>query len=286
MFTTDPDTAINVSQVPQRSPFRYPGGKTWLVPRIRRWLQSLKIRPAEFVEPFAGGGIVGLTVAFESYADKAILVEIDDQVAAVWKTMLGPNAKWLADRIETFSLSHERAHEIIGKKTKSIREKAFQTILKNRVYHGGIIANGSGMLKYGENGKGISSRWYPHTLSRRILDISSIRKRIQFVEGDGIEAVRARLGDPNAVFFVDPPYTAGGKHAGRRLYRFSDVDHQRLFQLMQQAVGDFLMTYDDAPEVRQMAEASGFEVRAVAMTNTHHATIRELLIGRRLGWLD
>lgn len=26
---------VNVASVPQRSPFRYPGGKTWLVPHIR-----------------------------------------------------------------------------------------------------------------------------------------------------------------------------------------------------------------------------------------------------------
>src|SRR5260370_34987117 len=29
---------VNVASVPQRSPFRYPGGKTWLVPHVRRWL--------------------------------------------------------------------------------------------------------------------------------------------------------------------------------------------------------------------------------------------------------
>ncbi|HAY18799.1 MAG TPA: DNA methyltransferase, partial [Rikenellaceae bacterium] len=28
---------VNVSSVPQRSPFRYPGGKTWLVPTSRKW---------------------------------------------------------------------------------------------------------------------------------------------------------------------------------------------------------------------------------------------------------
>ena len=27
------DRAVNVASVPQRSPLRYPGGKTWLVPR-------------------------------------------------------------------------------------------------------------------------------------------------------------------------------------------------------------------------------------------------------------
>jgi len=31
---------INVASVPQRSPFRYPGGKTWLIPTVRQWLNK------------------------------------------------------------------------------------------------------------------------------------------------------------------------------------------------------------------------------------------------------
>ncbi len=42
------DIVVNVAMVPMRSPFRYPGGKTWLVPRIREWLGSLPKQPGEF----------------------------------------------------------------------------------------------------------------------------------------------------------------------------------------------------------------------------------------------
>ena len=59
---------VNVASVPQRSLFRYPGGKTWLVPQIRRWLWSKQNSPAELIEPFAGGGIIGLTAAAENLA--------------------------------------------------------------------------------------------------------------------------------------------------------------------------------------------------------------------------
>ena len=51
-------SVVNVSSIPQRSPFRYPGGKTWLVPLVRQWLRSLPRRPALLVEPFAGGAIL------------------------------------------------------------------------------------------------------------------------------------------------------------------------------------------------------------------------------------
>ena len=70
----DARRVVNVASVPQRSPFRYPGGKTWLIPQIRRWLDSLTRKPSLLVEPFAGGGIVGLTAAFERLADRVLLV--------------------------------------------------------------------------------------------------------------------------------------------------------------------------------------------------------------------
>ena len=69
------DRVVNVSQIPQRSPLRYPGGKTWLVPHVRTWLRSGK-KPKLFIEPFVGGGIVSLTVAFENLADQVIMVEL------------------------------------------------------------------------------------------------------------------------------------------------------------------------------------------------------------------
>src|SRR5689334_10010385 len=102
---------VNVAAVPQRSVFRYPGGKTWLVPRIRRWLRS---HPTSFVEPFAGGGIVSLTVAAENLASQVIMVELDQQVAAVWKVLLEGDAEWLAKRIVTFDLTEESLAEVLA----------------------------------------------------------------------------------------------------------------------------------------------------------------------------
>ena len=53
-----PSEIVNVAAVNHLSPFRYPGGKTWLVPRIRQWLRGSNSRVRELCEPFAGGGIV------------------------------------------------------------------------------------------------------------------------------------------------------------------------------------------------------------------------------------
>ena len=81
---TDLQKIVNVATVPQRSPFRYAGGKTWLIPRIRQWLYHSGGLGKELIEPFAGGGIVSLTAVIENLVDRATMVEKDEGVAAVW----------------------------------------------------------------------------------------------------------------------------------------------------------------------------------------------------------
>jgi len=283
-FLPKEDRIVNVASVPLRSPFRYPGGKTWFVPRIRQWLALLSSKPEEFIEPFTGGGIVGLTVAFEELANHVTLVELDHQIAAVWKTILHGDGEWLADRIVEFDFSSETVEAELEKTNLSTQEQAFQTIVKNRVNRGGILAPGAGKVKHGENGKGLASRWYPETLSKRIRKIVRIRDRFTFIEGDGIEVLKKNSHRLDAVFFIDPPYTAGGKRAGSRLYTHSELDHNELFKVSSELGGDFLMTYSNDRIVQSLAKKYQLAMKEIAMKNTHHAKMTELLIGRDLSW--
>ncbi|MCX6250961.1 MAG: DNA adenine methylase [Bacteroidetes bacterium] len=102
-------TVVNVSSVPQRSPFRYPGGKTWLIPTVRQWLKQ-NTKASILIEPFAGGGIVSLTAAFERLADPITMIEMDKEIAAVWEVILNDKNKWLADKIFSFDFTYELAN--------------------------------------------------------------------------------------------------------------------------------------------------------------------------------
>jgi DNA adenine methylase len=272
---------VNVASVPQRSPFRYPGGKTWLVPYVRLWLSSITPPVRELIEPFAGGSIVGLTAAFENLARKVVLIELDSDVASVWKTILEGDVEWLASRVASFDLTVDSARALLASRPRSLKERAFITIVRNRVQRGGILASGAGIMKQGENGKGITSRWYPVTLRKRMLDIAGIRDRIRFIEGDGLSYIERKLGRKNVALFIDPPYTV----AGRRLYTHSDIDHERLFRFAKRLEGEFLMTYDDSPEIRRLIVSYRLDCETVLMKNTHNTKMLELLIGRDLAWL-
>lgn len=270
----------NVASVPQRSPFRYPGGKSWLVPHIRLWLRSRPRIPSLLVEPFAGGGTVALTAVFENLAERALMVELDESIAAVWQVVVGGDGPKLAESILSLRITEDSVQEILNTPPGDTLELALQTIVRNRVSRGGIMAPGAGIVRHGENGRGLLSRWYPRTLAQRILAIHHVRARLMFIHGDGMEVMAERAGDEDAVFFVDPPYVV----AARRLYRYNSVDHGRLFALSASSAGDVLMTYDDTQEILGLAQDHGLQVHRVPMKTTHHHEKFELLIGRDLSW--
>ena len=277
-LTTNP--IVNVASVPQRSPFRYPGGKTWLIPIVRQWLKQNGTPTNLLIEPFAGGGIVSLTAAFEKLASHITMVEMDEEIAAVWEVILTGKNKWLAEKILKFDLTHENVRTELDKPNKSNNDIAFCTILKNRVFHGGILAKGSGMIKNGENGKGITSRWYPQTLHDRIVAIDYVKTKMDFIKGDAFEILEENLNDKTAYFFIDPPYTV----AGKRLYTHFDIDHEKLFYLTSKLKGKYMLTYDDTPQIRHLAYKYNLDFRTTPMKTTHHLEKHEIIISDNFKW--
>lgn len=277
-FPTSRVPVVNVATVPQRSPLRYPGGKTWLVPHIREWL--VKTTPDVLIEPFAGGAIVSLTGVMEGLVPSAVMVEIDRDVAAFWRSAFESGAT-LSEWIKKFDPTYENLVELVDRIPRTVEEHGFRTLVLNRTRRGGILAPGASFSRKGENGKGVASRWYPETLTSRLSAISEYSDSLMFMEGDGMKILPVLLEGwgRRAAVFLDPPYTAlGGKRAGNRLYQHSEIDHAALFRLLDEHDSNFLMTYDAAPEIVALVKNYDFEAVSLTMKNTHHNRIPELVI--------
>ena len=124
----------------------------------------------------------------------------------------------------------------------------------------------------------------PFQFTTRTGERGKLRGRITFVSGDGLKVVQQSAMLSDAAFFIDPPYTAAGKKAGRRLYTHYDLDHGALFELAATISGDFLMTYENSEGMRELARRHHFDLESIAMKNNHHAEMTELLIGRDFAW--
>ena len=282
---TSPIPIVNVAQVPQRSPLRYPGGKTWLVPHIRAWLAAIEA-PQLLIEPFAGGGITSLTAVMENLVPHCLMVEMDQDVAAFWVAALH-NTDQLIGRIDEFTPTRDNIDDLEHQRLRTVTDRGFRTLVMNRTRRGGILAKGAAVFRTGENGKGITSRWYPDTIKQRLTAISDHAALIDFLAADGMTILEQKLveGLPvGTAVFADPPYTAAGKRAGRRLYTHNSVDHPRLFDILAQleAQGcEIMATYDESSEILDLVDQYGFHAVRVVMKNTHHNHLPELVITNR-----
>ena len=217
----------------------------------------------------------------EDLVPQAVMIEIDHDVAAFWHCALRHGTK-LADGVKTFEPTRDALLAWATTKPRSVNEHGFRTLVLNRTRRAGILAQGASFMRTGENGRGLLSRWYPDTLVNRLEEIAEHAHKIVFCEADGMRLLPPLLHGwgKRAAVFLDPPYTAGGKRAGQRLYTNSVIDHAALFRLLAKGRSSFLMTYDEAPEIVNLIQQHGFHAVRVIMKNAHNTRMAELVITR------
>lgn len=248
------------------SPLRYPGGKS----RLINYLYSRLCRDQldTFVEVFAGGASLGLSLLDAGKINRLFLNDKDPGVYALWHTALNCPQE-LIFRLQSNLPTHRdlaAAKELLAKGGPPTPSLAWSFLLANRLSYSGIIAaNPQG----GKNGsqEALLARWNPKTLQRRIQHIYSLRDRIELHNED----YEAFLSDTawwsasGRTLFVDPPYF----QQGPKLYEtaFTERDHENLAWLLQnlyrEAPGaDVIITYDNDPAIRALYPYATQEVIA------------------------
>lgn len=253
------------------SPFRYPGGKAWLVDEMLRRLVRVRL-PDRFVEPFAGGATIGLSVARVFNIPDVVLIERDPDVAAVWQCILGDDATTLMDMIKDFDCTAEHARAVLDTVPKTNTEHAFRTIVQNRVCYGSAITAEAGLLK------DVACRWYPKTIVKRIEAIWSMRDRIGFLHQDGMAYLKKHARSRHTCYYIDPPYSQYGRKRQRRLYNFDHIDAGELLSICSALKGSFWLSYDNSEGIRSLAEGHDFHVVELRTKNVSNVIKTELLI--------
>lgn len=259
-------------ELPQRhlkkrlSPLRYPGGKSKVIDWIYRRLQADKVNT--FVEVFAGGASLGLSLLDSGTIKRLVLNDLDPLVYAFWHTLLNYPA-YLISRIEseppTLSRFWIAKHLCANCRQPSIpmKELAWAFFLLNRTCFSGIISANPICGKNGTDQK-LSVRWNADSLIQRIRRISAMSSKIDLFQMDCCDFLEQyAYWYPNSTCFIDPPYVA----KGAELYTtcFQKKDHERLaFTLESLYTGmpgaDLILTYDDCPMIRNLYQFASIEM--------------------------
>ncbi len=240
------------------SPLRYPGSKPNLVEYFESFLRENLLWGAEIVEPYAGSASLSLALLRSGAASKAVLVERDPLLYALWKQIKrDPVAlcRRLRDVSVTLATWRRMQRFLLADRPSDaeILDLAVACVFLNRTNFSGILgAKPIGGMSQRSDYM-IDCRFNKKTLISGIESAAELAPRLRVVFGDAISYMRrnARAFEERAsVVYVDPPYYV----QGRKLYRYhySDRDHQRLASFLDASAFKWVVSYDNHPFIRRL----------------------------------
>ena len=126
------------------SPLRYPGGKGKVANFFKLLFLENDLLGSEYVEPYAGGASVGLSLLFEEYASHIHINDLDQSVYTFWKVVL-QRPDDLCGRIAAARLGvreWDRQRQVQSATDPDELDLAFSTLYLNRTNRSGIIGGG------------------------------------------------------------------------------------------------------------------------------------------------
>lgn len=237
------------------TPLRYPGGKSQLTPLVVEIMQENDLFYGEYAEPFAGGAGIAITLLVNGYVDRIHLNDFDPAIYALWQSILTRSDE-LCELIERADVSIEEWHRqravYFDEQATDALEKGFATLFLNRTNRSGIIKAGViGGLSQEGNYK-LDCRFQKAELIRKIQRIADYSEQIFLTRLDAARFVRdvtPRLGK-RSLINLDPPYFRQGPELYTNFYQAKD--HATLARAVSTMKKRWMVTYDDAPEIRTL----------------------------------
>ena len=259
------------------SPLRYPGGKWRFSHFLTRVIDSNNLSRCVYVEPYAGGASLGLSLLFEDVVAEIHLNDLDPAIHAFWYAVLNHNREFV-DLMKSTCITPDE-----WKKQKTIYAQGpaagrfalgFATFFLNRTNHSGILNGGmiGGKAQCGE--WRIDARFNVSELKRRIERIGKFKNRIYLYREDAIVFLKSRRWPRKVFKYLDPPYYG----AGSQLYlnSYKPRDHSAVSRYITQLESPWIVSYDDVIQIRRLYG----DVRSRRMTLLH--TARSARVGKEV----
>lgn len=235
------------------SPLRYPGGKSQLTPLVVDLMRRNSLFYGHYVEPCAGGAGVAWKLLLNDYVSHVHVNDIDPAIYAFWHSVLHRSDD-LCEKVQTCKVSMTQWYrqKAIQKRRATLLDLGFSTLFLNRTNRSGIISGGP-IGGYGQNSEyALDCRFYRETIIEKIQRIAKRRDQISLYRMDAKDFLTDVVPDidSKALVNLDPPYFVRGPELYTNHYE--PADHNALAQAVANLAPNWMVTYDDTPETREM----------------------------------
>lgn len=238
------------------SPLRYPGGKGKVADYFKQIFKENFLYDGVYVEPYAGGASVALSLLFNEYASKIIINDIDRSIFSFWHSVLNSTDELCKLILDTpVTVDNWETQRLVqkDKQQQGLLEVGFSTFYLNRTNRSGILNAGiiGGRQQTGE--WKIDARYNKKELISRIERIAQYKDKIELHNSDAVELVKSlrKSLQQKSLFYFDPPYYVKGKDLYLNYYQ--DNDHQNIADEISKVSNQkWIITYDDVSQIRNL----------------------------------
>jgi DNA adenine methylase len=210
-----------------------------------------------YVEPYAGGASVALSLLYEEYASHIHINDLNRSVFAFWDAVLNATED-LCRRVTDTPIDVEQweiQRRVQLSDDPDPLDLAFSTFFLSRTNRSGIIWTGGIIGGKKQQGKWkLDARYNRVELVRRIEKVARYRSRITITRQDAAQLLQETIPalPENTFVYLDPPYYLKGEDLYQNYYQHAD--HEQIARLVQGLQRPWLVSYDAAPEILAMYE--------------------------------
>ena len=253
------------------SPLRYPGGKWRIAPFFREIISLNSLSGYEYVEPYAGGASLALSLLFSRTVSRIYLNDLDPAIYCFWWSVLKRPDQMirLIGRIPLTIKEWHKQRKIYSDGLAAGRlALGFATLYLNRTNHSGILNGGviGGKAQRGE--WKMDARFNRSELQRRIRRIADHGDKILVYRKDALAFLASHPFGSRSFIYLDPPYFNPGK--ALYLNAYDPDDHQDVQTAVRRLTSPWIISYDDAVPIRSLYR--GFPARRIMILHTARST--------------
>jgi DNA adenine methylase len=238
--------------------FRYPGGKSKIKNHILTRLKSC----SDYIEPFFGGGSIGLNYLINNKEIKSFHInDFDFGIYAIWRT-ISNRPDLLKNKVLNFQPNINSYYKykndlLINRKSDSdvvVANIAFKKLAIHQISYSGLGVKSGGPQGGEEQSSNykIDCRWSPKYICEKIDEIHNMFKKVTNLKitYDSYQDILKNCSLDSAIY-LDPPYYKKGNDLYQ--FGFSHQQHIELSEILKSTDNkNWVLSYDDCEEIRNL----------------------------------